>query len=153
MKDDKFIEDFTNTFDKASLNYENILVLGDLNYNMQDREQSSPLQSVCDIFDYSNLVKKETCFTKNASPTLIDVILTNKPSHCQNTTNFNCGLSDVHNIVSTQIKGRIPKINRDYITYRSYKNFDHEKYVEDLEKIDYVNIGNESDINSTYEIF
>jgi hypothetical protein len=30
---------------------------------------------------------------------------------------------------------------------------DHEKYVEDLEKIDYVNIGNESDINSTYEIF
>jgi hypothetical protein len=59
----------------------------------------------------------------------------------------------VHNIVSTEIKGRIPKINRDYITYRSYKNFDHEKYVEDLEKIDYVNIGNESDINSTYEIF
>ena len=127
-------------------------MLGDLNYNMQDREKSSPLQSVYDIFDYSNLVKKETCFTKNASPTLIDVILTNKLSHCQNTTNYNCELSDVHNIVSTQIKGRIPKINRDYITYRSYKNFDHEKYVEDLEKIDYVNIGNESDINSTYEI-
>jgi hypothetical protein len=57
---DKFIEDFTNTFDKASLNYENVLVLGDLNYNMQDGEKSSPLQSVCDIFDYSNLVKKET---------------------------------------------------------------------------------------------
>ena len=59
----------------------------------------------------------------------------------------------MHNIVSTQIKGRIPKINRDYITYRSYSNFDHEKYVEDLEKIDYVNIGNESDINSADEIF
>jgi hypothetical protein len=38
-------------------------------------------------------------------------------------------------------------------TYRSYKNVDHEKYVEDLEKIDYVNIGNESDINSAYDIF
>ena len=58
MKDDKFIEDFTNTVDKASLNYENVLVLGDLNYNMQDREKSSPLQSVCDMFDYSNLLKK-----------------------------------------------------------------------------------------------
>jgi hypothetical protein len=79
--------------------------------------------------------------------------LTNQPSHCQNTTNFNCGLSDVHNIVSIQIKGRIPKINGDYITYRSYNKFDHEKYVEDLEKNDYVNIGNESDINSAYEIF
>jgi hypothetical protein len=50
-----------------------------------------------------------------------------------------CVLSIVVHIVSTQIKGRIPKINRDYITYRSYKSFDHEKYVEDLEKIDYVN--------------
>jgi hypothetical protein len=59
----------------------------------------------------------------------------------------------VHNIISTQIKGRIPKINRDYITYRSYKNFDHENYVEDLEKNDYVNTGNESDINSAYEIY
>ena len=59
MKDDKFIEDFTNTFDKASLNYENVLVLGDLNYNMQDGEKSSPLQSVCDMFDYSNSAKKK----------------------------------------------------------------------------------------------
>ena len=58
MKDDKFIEDFTNTFDKASLNYENVLVLGDLNYNMQDGGISSPLPSVCDMFDYSNLGKK-----------------------------------------------------------------------------------------------
>jgi hypothetical protein len=39
-----------------------------------------------------------------------------------------------------------------YITYRSYKNFDYEKYVEDLEKY-FVNIGNESDINSACEIF
>jgi hypothetical protein len=35
---------------------------------------------MCDIFDYTNLVKTATCHTKNANPTLIDVILTNKPS-------------------------------------------------------------------------
>jgi hypothetical protein len=48
------------------------------------------------IFDFSNLIKKATCFTKDALPTLIDVILTNKPNKCQNATNFNCGLSDYH---------------------------------------------------------
>jgi hypothetical protein len=50
-----WVEDFTNTFHKASLNYENVLVLGDLNYNMQDGEKSSPLQSVCDIFNYQHI--------------------------------------------------------------------------------------------------
>jgi hypothetical protein len=36
---------------------------------------------MCDIFDYANLVKTATCHTKNVNPTLIDVILTNKPSY------------------------------------------------------------------------
>jgi hypothetical protein len=33
---------------------------------------------MCDIFDYTNVVKTATCHTKNANPTLIDVILTNE---------------------------------------------------------------------------
>jgi hypothetical protein len=40
MKDDKFIEDFTNTLDKASLNYENVLVLGDLRSYIQQHSST-----------------------------------------------------------------------------------------------------------------
>lgn len=50
--------------------------------------------------------------TKNTNPTLMDVILTNKPSYCQNITNFNCGLSDVHNLISFQLKGYVPKLKK-----------------------------------------
>ena len=67
---------------------------------------------MCDIFDYTNLVKTATCHTKNANPTLIDVILTNKPSYCQNITNFNCGLSDVRYLISFQLKGYVPKCKK-----------------------------------------
>ena len=54
------------------------------------------------------MVVDPTCFTKGASPSLNDVILyTNKPNYCMNTNNYNCGISDVHNIISIQMKGTV----------------------------------------------
>jgi hypothetical protein len=127
----EFSNDFIQTFDQLSVKYDNILIRGDLNYNMLlDNSKSTPLNNVCDIFDFSNLIKKATCFTIDALPTLIDVILSNKPNKCQNATHFNCGLSDYHNLISesVQLKGEIPKLKKDYVTYRSFKNVDHEKF-------------------------
>jgi hypothetical protein len=63
-------------------------------------EKCTALKEVCDIFDLTNMVVDPTCFTKGASPSLNDVILTNKPNYCMNTNNYNCGISDVHNIIS-----------------------------------------------------
>ena len=53
------------------------------------------------------MVVDPTCFTEGASPSLNDVILTNKPNYCMNTNNYNCGISDVHNIISIQMKGTV----------------------------------------------
>jgi hypothetical protein len=131
MSNKEFNNDFIQTFDQLSVKYDNILIRGDLNYNMLlDNSKSTPLNNVCDIFDFSNLIKKATCFTIDALPTLIDVILSNKPNKCQNATHFNCGLSDYHNLISesVQLKGEIPKLKKDYVTYRSFKNVDHEKF-------------------------
>jgi hypothetical protein len=52
---------------------------------------------------------------------------------CQNIQNFNCGESDVPNITSVQIKGTIPRINKKFVEYRSFKNFDQEFFLNDLE--------------------
>jgi hypothetical protein len=55
---------------EMKLNYEH------LNFNVLVEDKGTPLTTMCDIFDYTNLVKTATCHTKNANPTLIDVILT-----------------------------------------------------------------------------
>lgn len=124
MRDKEFSNDFIQTFDQLSVKYDNILILGDLNYNMLlDNSKSTPLNNVCDIFDFSNLIKKATCFTKDALPTLIDVILTNKPNKCQNATNFNCGLSDYHNLISVQLKGEIPKLKKRLCYIQKFQKF------------------------------
>ena len=63
-------------------------------------------------FRFLKFDQKSNMLYKDALPTLIDVILTNKPNKCQNATNFNCGLSDYHNLISVQLKGEIPKLKK-----------------------------------------
>jgi hypothetical protein len=46
------------------------MFIGDLNYDMLVSDTFSPLQNVCDIFDFTNLVKSSTCYTKNSNPRL-----------------------------------------------------------------------------------
>ena len=75
-----FTNDVTVCMDKLHVHLDNIIVIGDLNYDVTVPTKSKALQSECDVFDMSSLVKKATCFTKTAPPSLIDVILTNRPT-------------------------------------------------------------------------
>ena len=121
MSDSEFSNDFINTFDKASVKYENFLIMGDINYDMLVAEKSKTMREICDVCDLSNIVKGPTCFTKTTLPSLNDLILTNRANFCMNTLNFNCGLSDVHNIISVQIKGSLPSKNKEFRKYKSLK--------------------------------
>ena len=64
------------------------------------------------------------CFCKDANPSLVDVIFTNRPTSCGTICNFDCGISDVHNIISVQFKSEMPQKSKSKRLFRSYKNFD-----------------------------
>ena len=53
-------------------------------------------------------------------PSLNDVILTNKPNYCMNTNNYNCGISDVHNIISIQMEGNLPSNKKELKSFRCF---------------------------------
>jgi hypothetical protein len=53
--DNNFNKDFIDTFDKISTLYDNVLILGDINYDMIFEHKGAPLKNVCDIFDFVNL--------------------------------------------------------------------------------------------------
>ena len=130
MNNSIFIDDFTAGVDRLHVHFDNVIVAGDLNYDFKIPQKYQPLQSVCDIFDFTNLITKPTCFTKNAPPSIVDVILTNRPSFLFNITNISCGISDWHNIISVVIKGHAPPPKQRKIKCRSYKNFDEEAFSE-----------------------
>jgi hypothetical protein len=63
MSDSDFNQDFVKSYDQMSVKYDNLLILGDLNYDLLSDQKSTPLTNVCDICDLENIVKCATCFT------------------------------------------------------------------------------------------
>ena len=75
-----------------------------------------------------------TCF-KSSKGTLLDVLLTNKPKSFQKTFVCETGLSDCHNLVATIFRLTFIKLPPKVVKYRSYKNFDENKFCHDLDQI------------------
>ena len=55
------------------------------------------------------------------SPSLVDVVLTNKSQYCFNPINIGCGFSVWHNMIGVLVKGTAPKVEKEKIYYRNYK--------------------------------
>ena len=86
------------------------------------------------IENYSlyNLIKKPTCF-KSKTGTCIDLILTNKKACFQFSDTFETGLSDCHTLVHTMFKSTFYKLPPRKIAYRSYKNFDNNLFIKEVD--------------------
>ena len=86
--------------------------MGDFNIdlNKTDCIGFGKLEEFCDNFNLTNIVKKNTCFTKTNKST-IDLLLTNKPMSFQVTKTIEAGLSDCHKLISSFILYLIFYIN------------------------------------------
>ena len=76
-----------------------VIFIGNLDYDMQVSDKVIPLQHVCHIIYSINLVKSQLSYVKHSNLNLNKVILTYMPNNCMHAINFNCGISDVHNII------------------------------------------------------
>ena len=83
--------------------------------------KNSRFSDLNDTYNLSNLVKLGTCF-KSSKGTFLDVLLTNKPKSFQK-------------LVATIFKLIFFKLQPKVVKYRSYKNFDENKFCHDLDQI------------------
>ena len=61
-----FFKELTISLSKGILKYENLLILGDFNIDVQNRSLGYVKRvEFCDLFNLTNLEKSEICFTKN----------------------------------------------------------------------------------------
>ena len=131
-----FFNELYSSLSKAVNEYENILVIGDLNIDMSipNNDKNHFLSELCDTFDMQNLVKVKTC-DKSQNGTSIDVILTNKPKSFYRTIAIETGLSDHHKLIATFLRCQYQRLPPKTIIYRSTKNLDNEKFLKDIENI------------------
>ena len=136
-----------------------LLILGDLNCNYlahHSDSQLSQLKQLSTVYQLTQLINVPTRITPNSS-TLIDVILTNEPSRIITSGVLHIGISD-HSLVYAVRKFAIPSNNtHKYVTTRSFKNFDANKFKSDLVKINWNSIHDQDSpdemLERWYELF
>ena len=128
-----FLSELTDSLDVIINRYDNTLILGDLNIDLMDPNDQgfNNLIDFCEIFDLTNLIKFDTCVTKNHSSS-IDVILANRKGCFKNSGTVETGASDFHKMVLTMFKGRFIKQKPIEITYRDYRYFNENVFLHDL---------------------
>ena len=60
MSNNEFTEHFSIFADRSLINYEHMLLFGDLNFDMLNSDKSATLNDFCDIFNLSQLVNGPT---------------------------------------------------------------------------------------------
>ena len=147
---DLFFDEITISLNKALSISENIIVMGDFNIDIMNHKDPgfSKLEVLCDTFDLSNLIRESTCITKTHKST-IDLILTNKPLSFHLSSTCETGISDHHRLILTFMGAHIVRLKPKVITYRNYKNFNKESFLNDLNERTF-NF-NKLDANQSYE--
>ena len=74
MKPHDFKMFFENTCEKIFDEFEHVIIIGDLNFNMLN---NNTLANLCPTLNLTNIIDSPTCFKSN-TPTLIDVMLVTK---------------------------------------------------------------------------
>ena len=120
-----------NVLDMIQVDYSNVCIIGDLNFDLMDTKKSETLKQFSCQYDLKQLVEgytNQNCHGKS----LIDVILTSKPSACKKTGNRYTGISDSHNLVYTVMKERAPRLPAKTVVYRNYKHYNEDKFSHDI---------------------
>ena len=94
--------------------------------------EDSPMKTFGKIYKLWNFIKEPTCFKNPENLTCIDLILANKPLNFKTTYVIEAGLSDFHKMIVAMMKMHFPKINPQVVSYRKYKDFHNETFLDSL---------------------
>ena len=136
---DNFIKGISPILDRYLPKYDNFILLGDFNSEMHEYT----MKEFSDTYNLSNLIKEPTCFKNPLNPSLIDLILTNRPRSFQNSQTIETGLSDHHKLTVTVMRAFSPKQAPVIYSYRDYKHYNEDLFRSELlEELYNVNGGN-----------
>ena len=132
---DDWYEEFIAMMDKASRNRCDIFLLGDFNLNLlKSKVSDSEWNSMTSQFGLTQVISSPTRVDHRTS-TLIDHIYTTNSGRIKREWVPDLAISD-HSAVCCAIAmklGKLKKKKHTTITYRSFKNFDEEKFQQDLQ--------------------
>ena len=93
------------------------------------------MKSFCESYNLISLTKHPTGFKNPEIPSLIDLILTNKPKSFPSTCVIETRLSDFHRMIVSVLKMYFPKLQPRIISYRDFPNYDNANFKNSLNEV------------------
>ena len=149
MNQDLFKKLFKDTCEKVLDNYDHLIIIGDLNFNMFHQNL---LSNLCPTLNLTNIIDEATCYKSN-NPTLIDVMLVTKRRKFLKSFSLDTGISDFHNLIGGILKIHAPLPKRKVIYHRKISDIDYKQVNQELSALNlYQQICNEGDVNMAMHI-
>ena len=148
-----FFQDLTFPLNKHLSNYNNVVVIGDFNIDEKEvtKQSLEKLNTFWETFGLRSLVKGHTCYSKTHKSS-IDLIL-NKTSSVQLKKATETGISDVHLLISTNMKMQTTRLKSKKFLYRDYKCFDEKTFLWELDSKNITGNSIYSNENSNSNLF
>ena len=138
---------FEETCEQVSETYDNLMIIGDLNFNML---QDNMLSAIMPPFSLANMIKEVTCFKSN-QPTLIDVMLVTKRKKILKSFSENTGISDFHNIIGGVLRVHKPAPPTKKMFVRKLSQIDYNAVLSEISEESVTqSINSATDINDAY---
>lgn len=129
-------ETFDNQIDKVMEDEKELFILGDVNRDLLNMQIKTPWLEYMNTHGLIQHVNEPTRVVPNSSETLIDHIYSNFSENIQHVDVPNIGLSDHYPVFFTRKMNFVPpKRTHHTIKYRSFKNFNETKFIEDLKSV------------------
>ena len=143
-----FIFNLNNCMANIKLDKCDLVLLGDLNANILSHSRNKEKQELLKFvrtFDFEQLITEATRVTESAK-SLLDVILVNNDHRIIDSGVVPVSLSD-HHLVYCVLKAGVTKAPPRTIEYRSYKNFNVNSFIADLNNVPWHVIENADNID------
>ena len=132
----EYFDNILNVIQRAKDISDHVIVMGDLNFdciNVSDTSKNQ-ISYMEELFDMKQLISSPTRETLN-SKSLIDVILTTDCEKHFNNNVIKVAMSDHYCVVSDYyLHEKLTTVNHKQITFRDYRKFCSEDFVNDLSK-------------------
>ena len=126
---------FEDCIEHVLMEEKEMYIIGDINRDLLNKQIKNVWTEYIEPFGLTQLVSEATRVTSN-SKTLIDHIYSNCPENVNSLDVPKIGLSDHFPVFFTRkMHVQPPKLKHFTISYRSFKNFNETKFIEDLQSV------------------
>ncbi|XDV11531.1 hypothetical protein PO909_000447 [Leuciscus waleckii] len=151
-----YLEKICDNIEKAAAQTKDIFLLGDFNIDWFSKKcyLRRKMITITNASNLKQIVTQPTRISLNGKfkSTCIDHIFTNVYELCSHVISVGVGCSD-HNLIITTKKTKLPKFGARIVYRRSYKTFDPNAFVEDVERSTWSVVCDEEDVNASLRIF